>query len=149
MKLSDLKPLNEMTYTDAINMEVALFNLFKTHMNVKFTSRKHVRNRLLDADEDRGRTHAENPNDNARDVDIDPREVLDVFRKLIANKKGKILGFKQEGRDKEFAVIDKSNDLNIVFKIDFSRRPPEAALVTVIRKKNFKPSKATDTVYYV
>lgn len=150
MKLIDIKPLNEMTYSDAMNMEAQLGGILKKYMGVIFAPRKHVRNRLLDADEVQGRTHAENPNDNARDVNIEPEEVVDVFRKLIANKRGKILGFKQKGMDKEFTVIDKDKNLNIVFKIDFSRRgaPPEFALVTVIRKKGFKP-KPTDTVFYV
>jgi hypothetical protein len=149
MKLIDIKPLNEMTYSDAKNMELVLAKMLKDHLGVRFSPRKHVRNRLIDHDSEHGRDEYDS-NQAARDVHVEPEDIVNVFRKLIPNKRGKIMGFKQKGADKEFTVIDRENNLNIVFKIDFSMRgaPPEFALVTIMKKKGFKP-KPTDTVFYV
>lgn len=135
MKLSEIKPLNEMTYSDLLDMEMELSKLAATHMGIKYEPRDHLRDRVVD---------------DGREGDVAPEEVLNVFRKLFGNpkKKGKILGYKQSGRDQEFVVKDSSNHLNITFKINFTRRPYIFAIVTIMRKKNFSP-KPGDVVFHV
>jgi hypothetical protein len=135
MKLCDIKPLNEMTYSDLMDMEKALFKLAATHMGIKYESRGHLKDRVVD---------------DGREGDVEPEEILSTFRKLFGNpkKKGKILGLRQKGEEREFVVKDTSNDINITFKIDFSRKPNIFAIVTIMRKKNFKP-KPYDIVYHV
>ena len=129
MRLSEIKPLNEMTYSDLMDMEKVLYKLAQTHMGIKYESRGHLKDRVVDTPDGK----------KARESEVHPEEVIDTFRKLFGNpkKKGKILGLQQNGVERTFVVVDTGKNLNITFKIDFSRRPYVFAIITIMRKKNF------------
>lgn len=133
----DLPILLEMPEEDLRDAENVMKRRVMDQMGLNFVFREHVKDRLTSA--------------NARDQYVSKEEIVDTLTKLINTKKGKIMGAKQLGKEYEAVVTNNDTDLNIAFAIDFGNRGARNLLkiITVMKKKNFKPYGKDTARFYV
>lgn len=148
MKIEDVVVLNELSYTDSVDLERELDRMFYAlGLDIEFS--QHFLNRVLD-DGQKGRRDSDH-NSASRDTDVSKEEIVDAFSEL-KRKHGRRLYQAKNNPEKFVAVLkDVSSDLNIPFSIDYDRvnkKMHELRAITLMRKKNFH-AKGGDAVLKV
>lgn len=154
MKLKDILVetiLLEMPEEDAIELDRVLTHFFKSNFGWDFDSGTHFKNRVVPRGSGIRREYDSNQSD--REKNTTKEEVYDTIFKLFSNKKyrGIILGARQHGREFMATVTNKSNNVNIAFKVAYQNknRPPLFKIIMILRAKNFVSRRLDQRSFYV
>lgn len=135
---SFLQFLSEMSAKDLKKAETEIDTVYRLgDADVEFT--RHFMNRVLDHGE-HGRFEYDD-NQQARDTDVTPDELIKMFKKFWSEK-GKLLAFqmKRDPKNFEFVLKDVSTSLNIPIAISYDqgRKIVRLDCKTLMRKNSFK-----------
>lgn len=141
MKLQELsknKLITEMPNEEFREISLVLKHIFQKYMNLNFEFSDHAKNRIIDNSVE------------SRDVDISKTELYQMLVELIKRYRDDILS--RKNKNKEFIAVatNRSNNINLVFKIDFQNKKKTNIfrLITIMRKQGFV-SREMDRVFYV
>jgi hypothetical protein len=147
MKLSDIinsyNLITEMPRSDIKEATMILKHIFMKHMGLIFEFSDHAKDHLL-SDFDTQYT------EKGRESDITKEDIYYILKELIKRYKDNILNYQNNKKEFLGVIINKSNNINIVFKIDFQNKKKHniIRIITIMRKKGFV-SKEIDRVFYI